>query len=201
VTFRLADSIPRHILDGWKQEKSDWLKRLGIAYDHAAGTWVKRLQSLPVKQQVEFQRHFNRSTEACLDRGLGACYLGRRDCISVLREQFFKHDQGLYHLGDFVIMPNHVHALLVPCEGIQLEKALKQIKGSAAAACNKLLDRKGSFWQADTYDHIVRTLTQLHKIRDYIADNPLNAGITLLPDANHQAAWMDQWFHENELPE
>ena len=71
-------------------------------------------------------------------------------------------------------------------------KLLKAIKGSTARRCNQLLNRSGRFWLPDSYDHIVRTLEELVQLRQYIADNPKKAHLSLPADALYHADWMDR---------
>jgi hypothetical protein len=60
-----------------------------------------------------------------------------------------------YELGPFVIMSNHVHALLLPKVGVS--KVMKSLKGYTAREANRLLGRTGTpFWQKESYDHWVR---------------------------------------------
>jgi len=68
---------------------------------------------------------------------------------------------------------------------------LKAIKGCVARECNQQLGRSGRFWQPDSYDHIVRTLEALVYFRQYIADNPKKARITVDVEAHYRASWMD----------
>jgi REP-associated tyrosine transposase len=194
VTFRLADSIPEAVRKSWEEEKRNWLKARGVSYDGEKGFWREELARLPAQLQFRFQQHFNRAVQACLDRGLGCGALRRQDCLQQVWTALFRGGGDRYHLGDFVIMPNHVHALLVPVAGSELEMVLKSIKGSSAVACNELLGRSGTFWQADSYDHIVRTLEQLVQYREYIASNPSKAGIEVATEALYRAAWMDAWL-------
>lgn len=93
-----------------------------------------------------------------------------------------------------MLMPNHVHLLVVSLGDTELESVLKRIKGASSRTCNQHLNRRGSFWQADSYDHIVRSLEQLASFRQYIADNPAKAGIMLPSMAIYRAPWMDAWF-------
>ncbi len=232
VTFRLVDSIPESVRREWEQEKQQWLEWRGISYDAEKGRWREALHRLPPREQFRFEQHFNRQVQSCLDRGLGDCQLREPECAAELRAELLRNDRCTYHLGDFVIMPNHVHVLITPVVGdldphvernsfrsmscadpernefrstlsdeaqrnefrsTKLERILKSIKGRTAVACNRLRHRTGALWQADSYDHIVRSLEQLSAYRDYIAHNPVLAHLDLLPQALHRADWMDAW--------
>jgi putative transposase len=194
VTFRLGDSIPEAIRCQWEEEKALWLKARGILYDGDIGRWRPAFEKLPEEDQFLFHKHFNRQVQSCLDRGLGSCHLPNLECINSLRAKMFGDDGSGYHSGDFIIMPNHVHLLVTPVRGTELEIILKRVKGASAVDCNRLLQRSGNFWQAESYDHIVRSLEQLHEYRKYIADNPSKTGITLPLAACYVATWMDEWF-------
>lgn len=205
VTFRLADSVPDGVRRQWEHEKEQWLARQGIAYDGERGRWREALRGLPERERFRFEQHFNRRVQSCLDRGLGECHLRELACATALRDELLRDDGCRHHLGDFVIMPNHVHLLITPVErnsfrsstgkSTELELILKSIKGASAVACNRLRRRTGAFWQADSYDHIVRSLEQLTAYRDYIARNPILAHLELPAQAHYRADWMDAWLH------
>lgn len=214
VTFRLADSIPESMRRQWEEEKEHWLARQGIAYDGEHGRWREVLARLPTREQFRFEQHFNRQVQSCLDRGLGECPLREPAWVMALRDELVRDDGIRHHLGDFVIMPNHVHLLITPIgdedvernsfrsaapernkfRSTKLELILKSIKGASAVACNRLCHRSGTFWQADSYDHIVRSLEQLCAYRDYIARNPVLAQIDLPVIGLYRAHWMDVWL-------
>lgn len=194
VTFRLGDSIPDGVRKEWEYEQSMWLKARGITYDGPRGSWRSAVEKLPAKEQFQFHKHFNRQVQSCLDRGLGECWLRQAACVDIVRHEHFAHDGQSYDLGDLVLMPNHVHALLTPRPGHELEDILKRIKGASAVGCNRQVQRSGTFWQADSYDHIVRSLEELVFFREYIATNPKSAGIDIVPNAMYRADWMDAWF-------
>ncbi len=64
--------------------------------------------------------------------------------------------------GDFVVMPNHVHWLVLPLPGQELERILHSIKGSTSTRLTKLgLKEPGRFWRKENYDHIVRDEAEL----------------------------------------
>ena len=52
---------------------------------------------------------------------------------------------------------------------------LRLLKGSTARQCNKMLNRTGSFWQHESYDHVVRNEEELIRIVKYVMDNPVKA--------------------------
>jgi putative DNA methylase len=83
---------------------------------------------------------------------------------------------GHYDLHAFVVMPNHVHLLVTPKVG--LPKMTKSLKGITAKRANEILSLQGStFWQDESYDHLVRNDHEFEKIRRYIEENPVRAGL------------------------
>ncbi len=42
---------------------------------------------------------------------------------------------------------------------------------------NKILNRKGAFWQHESYDHVVRDGNELERIINYVLHNPVRAGL------------------------
>jgi len=89
---------------------------------------------------------------------------------------------GHYDLGSFVIMANHVHALLLP--KVPASQLMKSLKGFTAREANKVLARTGTpFWQKESYDHWVRDEVEWHRIACYIENNPVKAGIVSSAEA------------------
>jgi REP element-mobilizing transposase RayT len=83
---------------------------------------------------------------------------------------------GHYVLHAFVVMPNHVHLLATPT--IALPKLTKSLKGITAKRANAMLALTGTtFWQEESYDHLVRNSEGFEKIRNYIEQNPVRAGL------------------------
>jgi putative transposase len=78
-------------------------------------------------------------------------------------------------------MANHVHILVHPL--VDPSRLLKSLKGATAREANKLLRRTGEpFWQKESYDHWVRDQAEFERIRIYIENNPVNAGLVTLPE-------------------
>lgn len=186
VTFRLHDAIPEDARRRLVHEENVWLKARGISPEQDRKAVYSKLSD---KDKFIYRQHLNRLREDVHDSGLGECYLRKSDVVDQLRTQLLAGDDEYLHVGDFVIIPNHVHLLAIPT-GKELEDCMKRIKGSSATLCNRILGRSGTFWQADTFDHIVRNLDQLAKYREYIVNNPDKAGIQVSKNALYRADWM-----------
>jgi REP element-mobilizing transposase RayT len=87
---------------------------------------------------------------------------------------------GYFILHAFVIMPNHVHLLITPKTSVP--RITNGIKGSTSHQANALLSREGQhFWQDESFDHWVRSTKEFDKIRGYIENNPVSAGLVGKP--------------------
>ena len=90
--------------------------------------------------------------------------------------------RGFYELSAWVVMPNHVHMLILP--RVALPQITHWIKGRTAREANLLWGRVGEpFWQHESYDHWARNERELRRIAAYIEDNPVAAGLAATPDA------------------
>lgn len=154
ITFRTSDSIPQSKLKQWETERDVWLQYHMEPYDkHTRKDYYKR---------------FTARIHEWMDQGYGECVLGREPFKSMV-EDALKYFHGTrYYLDEFVVMPNHVHVLVTPYEGYELSKILHSWKSFTASEINRALGRKGTFWQKESFDHIVRSEAHLEKIRRYI---------------------------------
>jgi putative transposase len=73
-------------------------------------------------------------------------------------------------------MPNHVHLLL--SAAVPLPKITKSLKSITAKRANIMLALTGTpFWQEESYDHEVRHEREFERVRNYIEENPVRAGL------------------------
>jgi len=101
-----------------------------------------------------------------------------------------------YDLRAWVVMPNHVHLLILPKEPVPV--LMRWLKGSTARRANQLLGRTGQpFWQDESYDHWVRNRDELQRIVRYIEQNPVNAGLAGAVDL---WPWSSAWQAEAPAP-
>jgi REP element-mobilizing transposase RayT len=120
--------------------------------------------------------------EAYLDRGRGECHLRRQEIAQLVEEavRFFHGER--YDLRAWVVMPNHVHALF-KVEATPMAEILQSWKKHTAQKANRLLGRRGAFWQADYWDTFMRNNEHELETRNYIENNPAKAGLVLGPKA------------------
>jgi putative transposase len=88
---------------------------------------------------------------------------------------------GQYLLHAYVIMANHVHLLFEP--RADMARIMKGIKGVTSQRANRILGRTGKvFWQDESFDHWVRNEAEEQRIRKYIENNPVKAGLVRTPE-------------------
>jgi REP element-mobilizing transposase RayT len=109
-----------------------------------------------------------------LDNSSKGAYLNG-EVLTYLKGFLHSLDGDLYELVAFVVMPNHVHILFRQTDA--LNTTMQKIKGTSAFAINKMLDRKGKFWEKNYYDKIIRDASQFGIVYDYIKYNALKANL------------------------
>jgi putative transposase len=114
-----------------------------------------------------------------------------RDCWMAVPNHF-----GLCTVDAYVVMPNHVHGIVVIGAGVQAEAphvgathasplrrgpghhSLGAIVGSFKSAASRSINRldptrgASAVWQRNYFEHVIRDERSLQRIRDYIAANP-----------------------------
>jgi putative transposase len=105
----------------------------------------------------------------------GPIWLRREDIAGMVAGALERSAAGLRHfdLFAYAIMPNHVHVLLQPL--VAPSKLMQSLKGFTAHEANRLLNRRGEFWQCESYDRWVRNAREFDSIRRYIEHNPVSA--------------------------
>ncbi len=79
-------------------------------------------------------------------------------------------------LDHFVVMPNHIHAILVLDENRQKTTDLSQIIGAYKAGVSRKARKlypEITLWQRSYHDHVIRNRLDYENIWKYIDENPL----------------------------
>ena len=164
VTFRTADSLPREKLAQWESERADWVRNHPEPHSGA--------------DRREYFELFSERFQQWLDQGHGACVLAQPELKQIVEGALRHFDGQRYRLGEFVIMPNHVHALVTPLDEHELSAILHSWKSFTATEINKRLGKSGAFWQKESFDHIVRSPASLEKFAHYTRENPKKVAAT-----------------------
>ena len=95
-------------------------------------------------------------------------------------------------VDEFVIMPNHIHGIVViinvgarhavPVQSLgrfgkpmanSLPTIVRSFKSATTKRINDLRQTSGApVWQRNYYEHVIRNEPSLHRIREYIGNNP-----------------------------
>lgn len=158
ITWRQADSLAKVQLERIKQDRDAWNRKYGM----------QDIITLPYAVQREHYRLFRDRVEKWLDAGAGSCALRIPEARQVMLETLHLWDGKRYQLGTLAIAGNHVHVLMVPHPGCNLSDIMHSWKSYTAKAINKLLGRRGTFWQEESLDHVVRSAEHLARYERYI---------------------------------
>ena len=151
VTFRLADAFPAEL-------RSEWEGLLKIEDDR--------------RRRIDL--------EAYLDQGRGECHLRRAEIAAMVEASLLFRHGAQYDLRAWVIMPNHVH-LLFQVQDVPMWRLVDAWKGYAAKKANRILGRKGLFWQEGYWDTYTRDDGHELRTRRYIENNPVKAKLVASP--------------------
>ncbi|MDI3339826.1 MAG: transposase [Sphaerobacter sp.] len=154
ITFRLADALPREVV-----AELDDARRQG-----GSTTW-------------------RREWEPRLDAGYGTCVLRDPRVASLVQSALRYFDGSRYRLHAWVVMPNHVHALIEPFPGVRVSPIVQAWKSFTAREINLLLGRSDRLWQREYFDRAIRDAGHYERVVAYIHANPVKAGLVADPSA------------------
>jgi REP element-mobilizing transposase RayT len=192
ITFRLADSLPKEVLLRIEAEMAERLRHC-----HQA-----RQQGRPTSDsEEEINRDFRRKVERFLDTGHGACHLRRPDVAELVAHAVQHFEGQRYLLSDWVVMPNHVHAVLWPMPNEVLGEILKSWKQFTSRRAKPMVGVTDEhFWQPESFDHWIRDDVEKARICRYIRNNPVTARLCQRPeDWQWSSAWLG-WKNTTKTP-
>jgi len=169
VTFRLADSLPKAVLEELLRQKRMLT---------AAKNCGRKL--LPIESVTE-KRLSSRKIEAYVDSGAGESWFKRPELAAVVANSLKFWDGKRYQLEAWCVMPNHVHVLFWLFDGEGLASILGSWKKFTSRRVNAMMNRRGMLWQDESYDHLIRNEQEFARAVHYILDNPRKAGLSQWP--------------------
>ena len=113
---------------------------------------------------------------------LGSCALGRSKVAQIVQDALLHFQKSRYFLSAWCVMPNHVHTVITPTAGQSLSEITHSWKSFTANQINKLLGKSGTFWERESFDHLIRSEYEMRRLVDYIEHNPVAAGLCQAPE-------------------
>jgi REP-associated tyrosine transposase len=129
-----------------------------------------------------------------LDSRPAVRWLERPELADKVRNALLYFAGERYDVIAYVIMPSHMHWVFRPrAEWVATRPAdppyrspreciMHSVKRYSGNECNLALDRRGTFWQSESYDHWVRDADELERIIRYVEENPVKAGLVKKPE-------------------
>lgn len=181
VTFRLANSLPAHIIRELDEQRELEKKKLHTKF---SGTQLhKELYKLDKK----YFGHFDAWLDRCIEES--PRWLANENIARIVTDEINALNGSRYHLISYCIMSNHVH-LVIDTAGHNVHPAhtgitasypltdtLKRLKGRTARLCNLALGRSGAFWHHESYDHVIRDQKEYERVIWYTLNIPVKAGL------------------------
>jgi REP element-mobilizing transposase RayT len=167
ITFRLADSLPKSVLDRIESERQATARTAQQFHRELSPDERRKIQSLSTPVIERF-----------LDSDAGLCHLRKAPIADEVANALRHFDEKRYRLFAWCIMPNHVHVVARLFPGQTLATVVHSWKSFSAKHANRLLASHGVFWQREYYDHLIRCDAEFQRAIRYVAENPAKAGLS-----------------------
>lgn len=155
ICVHLADSLPKHVTERMAEE----LKAIP-----------------PMLRDAEKERRLN----AYLDAGHGDCVLREAEVAAMVQESLLHFAGSRYTLHAWCIMPNHVHILMQPANGITMSTSMASWKKYTGRRISEWRQQHkgvppGPVWHREYFDRYVRDDDHYRNVVNYIHQNPVKA--------------------------
>lgn len=157
LTWRLEDAVPKDVIARWRDE-------------------------LKHERETRRKQELAQRIEIYCDASHGSCVLRKREAAEAMISVLKEHTGNLYTIRNWVVMPNHVHALVTPALSVSLESIIHQIKGQSARAINLAIGRTGRLWEVEYFDRYIRDQPHFERVAHYIEWNPVKAKLCASPE-------------------
>ncbi len=192
ITFRLHGSLPRGAIKNLKEKQLEIEKEIS----RIKSDTIRKIKSYEARKKyfIKFDDYLDAVNH-------GPKWLVNEAIASLVADSIKYRDGKVYVLLAYCIMPNHVHLVFfLPDDGDRRDKPsayivtdiLESLKKFTAIRSNRILKRNGSFWQDESYDHIIRNKREFKNVIRYVLNNPVKAGLVESPEQ-----WKWNWCRED----
>jgi REP element-mobilizing transposase RayT len=95
---------------------------------------------------------------------------------------YFNREKGFYDLVAFVIMPEHLHMILIPKNHKNVSQIMHSLKSFSSKEINATVRKTGPIWQKGFRDFTIGSQKVLMQKINYIHENPVRRGIVDKPE-------------------
>ncbi len=185
LTWRLAETLPKHIIDLYEQLKND--------PDSTESKWEKH----QLEQNSYYYSKFEEYDKELANFKSLDFSLNDPEISIILRNAFHYYDGKSYELHAYCIMHNHIHAIIRPLKNVINEyqkfgSIVRSYKSYTARKINKVLNKTGQIWNGYYFDRVIRDIDSYSRIIQYIRMNPVVAGLVESPED-----WPDTYVNES----
>ena len=168
MTLRLGDSLPKAIIDRLSE-----VQRTIEAIEAGSSAFLG------------LQRRYFQTMEKYLDAGAGVCALQEARIAAIAAQELAALEEWEVEVPHYTVMPNHLHALIVPHPDCRhsLADIMKRLKGRTAHRIRRQLPGENPVWQREWFDRWLRDDSEWDKVVNYIRQNPVKARLV--------AQWQD----------
>jgi len=117
--------------------------------------------------------------------------LSQKDCI--FNALHFLNGKK-YDLYAAVVLNDHLHMIINPID--TLSKIMHSIKSFTAHEINKMLNKKGKFWQDESMDKVIRSEKEFIEKINYIVNNPIKAHLAH-GYTDYKWLYIKGWINDN----
>lgn len=167
VTFRLADALPRAVVERMRRALAE------LPDDERNATYRRRVDEL-------------------MDAGYGSRALARDDLAALVEDTLLRFDGERYRMLAWVVMPNHVHALIEMAGTHPLARVVQSWKSYTGRRiiASRAMPGASAAWQREYWDRYMRDAAHALSTIRYIERNPVKAGqVREATDWRWSSAW------------
>jgi putative transposase len=95
---------------------------------------------------------------------------------------YYYRSQAKFRLHEFVVMPDHFHAIITVGSDLSIERAMQFIKGGFAFRAGRAFGFKAPVWQRGFSEVRILSEDAFDKVRSYLRNNPVARNLVLNPE-------------------
>jgi len=112
----------------------------------------------------------------------------------------FYQERGDFKLLGYVIMPDHVHLLIIPQKGT-ISDIMRNVKAYTGSTIRRKLRVDSDVWQDTFYDHLIRDEKDFEVRLHYVHNNPSQKGIVDDLDCYPYSSYVNFYTDRNPILE